>query len=61
MLMSIEEIRQALTDRKTAAVANATNLHPHTIRAIRSGKKASVSSETLKKLTDYFYRGVRGA
>lgn len=57
MLLSVEELREALRDRKTLVVAKACNIHPQTIREIKNGKKRIFSSETLEKLSRYFGEG----
>lgn len=50
-MMTIEEIRQALNDRKLTAVADATGLHYQTVWRVANGSGASY--DTIKTLSDY--------
>jgi len=54
-MLTIEEIRVALVDRRPSVVAEMTGLHANTIANIRDGRKAP-SYETLRKLSDYLAR-----
>lgn len=51
-MMSIEEIKALLADRRPAIVAEKTGLSQPTIRAAREGRDVSMS--TLRKLSEYF-------
>jgi transcriptional regulator with XRE-family HTH domain len=50
--MEIHQIRNALSDRIIAKVAEATGLNPHTIYRIKKGK-ANPNKSTLKLLSTY--------
>lgn len=50
-MLTIEEIRRALADRKLTAVADATGLHYQTVWRVANGNGASY--DTIKALSDY--------
>jgi len=52
-MMTLDEIRAALADRRLDRVAEATGLHENTIWAIRSGRNENPSYRTLRSLSDY--------
>lgn len=52
-MMSVEEIKNALHDRRPGIVANATGLHYNTIRDIRDGRCADPKHQTVKILSAY--------
>ena len=54
MILSVQQIRDKLSDRRLDVVSKATGLHVNTLHAIRSGKQTNVRSDTLVKLSDYF-------
>lgn len=56
-MLSLDQIRSALADRKITAVSAATGLHANTIRAIRRGLNDNPSLKTMKVLSDYLKRG----
>jgi transcriptional regulator with XRE-family HTH domain len=51
--MSLEEIRQALQDRRLSMVADATGLHYNTVRAISAGENNNPTHETMRLLSEY--------
>jgi transcriptional regulator with XRE-family HTH domain len=51
--MTIDEIREALRDRKLTLVAQATGLHENTIYRIASGRNQNPSYDTIRKLVEY--------
>lgn len=53
MLMTLDQIRDALQDRMPSKVADATGLHYNTIRDVRDNPQANPSYETVRKLSDY--------
>jgi len=53
-MLTIEEIRNMLLDRRLAMVADATGIHYATIQAIKSGRVTNPSYETVKALSEYF-------
>mgnify|MGYP003633350155 CR=1 FL=1 len=57
-MLSLDQIKSALADRKITAVSAATGLHANTIRAIRRGLNDNPSLKTMRVLSDYLKRGV---
>ena len=55
-ILTIDDIRTKLHDRRLEVVAVATGLHYNTLRQIRDNKQQNVKYETLEKLSAYFYR-----
>jgi len=55
-LLTIEQVKQKLQDRRLEVVALATGLHYNTLRYIRDTKQTNVQYATLQKLSDYFAR-----
>ena len=55
-LLTIEQVKQKLQDRRLEVVALATGLHCNTLRYIRDTKQTNVQYATLQKLSDYFAR-----
>ena len=53
-LLTIEQIKHKLQDRRLEVVALATGLHYNTLRYIRDTKQTNVQYATLQKLSDYF-------
>ena len=53
-MMTLEEVREKLVDRRIDMVADATGLHYGTVQEIRSGKNDNPSYKTVKALSDYF-------
>ena len=52
--MTVEQLREALQDRRLGVIAERTGVSENTIRTIRDGKNTSPSRLTLRVLTDYF-------
>jgi transcriptional regulator with XRE-family HTH domain len=52
-MMTIEEIRLALQDRRLTAIAQATGLHYNTVSAIKRGDQLNPSYDTLSRLSAY--------
>ena len=52
-MLTLEQIRQRLQDRRTDAVAQATGLHYNTVRDVRSNPDANPTYKVLKALSDY--------
>lgn len=52
-MMTLEQIKQALTDRRPSMVAEATNVHVNTIRQIRDGENTNPTYNVLSALSDY--------
>lgn len=53
-MLTIEQIRLALRDRRISMVSAATGLHYNTIRALRDNESANPSYKVMKALSDYF-------
>ncbi len=51
-MMTVEEIRAALVDRRLSIIAEKTGLHPNTIANIRDGKVVP-AYPTLEALSSY--------
>jgi len=52
-MMTLEQIRNALSDRMPAKVAEATGLHYNTIREVRDNPSANPTYKVLVALSDY--------
>jgi hypothetical protein len=52
-MLTLDEIRQALKDRRPGMVAQATGLHLNTVRDVRDSKSVNPSYKVLKALSDY--------
>lgn len=52
-MMTVEQVKEALADRRIPLVSEATGLHYNTIKNIRDGITTDPGSSTLKKLSDY--------
>jgi len=53
-VMDIDELIEALQDRKLSLVAEATGIHPNTLSDIKNGRSDNPTLKTLKALSDYF-------
>jgi len=56
-MMTLENIRDALKDRKLSVVARKTGLHYNVVHSFASGRVKNPSYETVIKLTEYIRRG----
>ena len=52
-MMSLEQIRDALKDRRIDIVARAAGVHPNTVRDLRDNPKANPTWRTLDALSRY--------
>lgn len=52
-MLTLDQIRAALRDRRLAKVAEATGLHYNTIREVRDNPKANPTYKVIKVLSDY--------
>lgn len=52
-MMTLEQVRQGLQDRKLRAVAQATGLAYDTVWRVATGRMERVSYDTVKALSDY--------
>jgi transcriptional regulator with XRE-family HTH domain len=53
-MMTLEQIKEQLQDRRLEAVSKATEVHRNTLAAIRDGKNENPTYTVLRKLSDYF-------
>lgn len=53
-MLTLEDIRKRLEDRRWTLVAEATKLHYNTVRNIATGDNKNPTYEVLKALSDYF-------
>lgn len=59
-MLSIEEIKNALQDRRPMIVSEKTGLTIPTITGIRDGRNENPTLDTMKRLSDYL-QGVSNA
>jgi hypothetical protein len=52
-MMTLEQIKEALRDRRPGIVAEATGLHLNTVRDVRDNQEANPTYKVLKALSDY--------
>ena len=52
-MLTLDQIKTHLADRKLEAVAAATNIHRNTIAAIKNGKNENPSYTVMRRLSDY--------
>lgn len=52
-MLTLEQIRHALRDRRPGMVAEATGLHLNTVRDVRDNPDANPTYKVLKALSDY--------
>lgn len=52
-MLTIEEVRKRISDRKPAVIATATGLSYDTVWRVQRGDFKQVSYETVKALSDY--------
>lgn len=57
-IMPLENIVEALKDRKLTVVARETDIHYNTIYSIASGKNLDPSYRVVKSLSEYLNQGV---
>lgn len=56
MLLSLEQIKAALADRRISSVAAATGLHANTLHQIKKGINVNPSLRTVTILSQYLIR-----
>ena len=52
-MLTLDQIRAALRDRRLSKVAEATGLHYNTIREVRDNPDANPTYKVIKALSDY--------
>ncbi|CAB4166137.1 hypothetical protein UFOVP845_13 [uncultured Caudovirales phage] len=53
-VLTLNEIKRLLADRRLDIVSSATGVHRNTLAAIRDGKNDNPTHRTLQSLSDYF-------
>lgn len=53
-VLTLNDIKRLLADRRLDIVSNATGVHRNTLAAIRDGKNDNPTFKTLQSLSDYF-------
>lgn len=53
-MLTLEELRHALKDRRIPLIAQATGLHYNTVADVRDNEDANPTYKVLKALNDYF-------
>ncbi len=52
-MLTLEQIREQLQDRRLTVIAERTKLHPNTLRDIRNNSDCNPSHRVLAALSDY--------
>ena len=52
-MLTLEEIREKLSDRRLGLVADATGLHLNTVRQVRDNAEANPTYKVIRALSDY--------
>jgi len=52
-MLTLQQIRQQLQDRRLSVVSERTGLHPNTLRDIRNNADCNPSHRVLAALSDY--------
>jgi hypothetical protein len=58
-LLTVDEIRDALKDRRISVVADATGLTYPTIKRLADGLDVDFSMKTIQKISDYILNDAR--
>lgn len=53
-MLTLDEIKKRLADRRIDIVAERTGIHRNTLSAIRDGRTTNPSYETICRLSEYF-------
>lgn len=53
-MLTLEQIRDLLKDRRVSMIAKETGIHFNTIRDIRDNDKANPTYRVITKLSEYF-------
>ena len=59
-MMTIEQIRDLLADRKLNIIAEKTGIHYNTVRNIANGDGEGASYRTIRVLSDFFMDAKNG-
>ena len=60
-MLTLEQIRSQLQDRRLTVVAERTGLHPNTLRDIRNNAQCNPSHRVLAALSDYLTGSAQAA
>lgn len=52
-MLTLDEIKRLLTDRRLDIVSSATSISRNTLAAIRDGKNQNPTLRTMQRLSDY--------
>lgn len=55
-MLTLDQIREALRDRRLAKVAESTGLHYNTIREVRDNPNANPTYKVIRALSNYLTR-----
>lgn len=55
-MLTIDEVREKLRDRRLTVVADETGLAYDTVRRVAAGKFINISYETVARLSEYLER-----
>ena len=55
-MLTIDEVREKLRDRRLTVVADETGLAYDTVRRVAAGKFINISYETVSRLSEYLER-----
>lgn len=53
-MLNLQQLKALLQDRKLSSVAEATGLHPNTLREIKDGINTNPTLRTMEALNSYF-------
>lgn len=56
-MLTLEQVRERLADRKLTVVAEKTGLHYQTVLRVRKGQFKDISYNVIKSLSDYLLGG----
>lgn len=51
--MTLDQVQEALKDRRIKMVSEATGLHPNTLAKLRDGRNTNPTYEVMVKLSEY--------
>ena len=60
-MLTLEQIRDQLQDRRLTIVAERTKLHPNTLRDIRNNPQCNPSHRVLSALSEYLTSSAQAA
>ena len=54
IMLTVEQLREKMMDRRLEVVSTRTGLHYNTLLAIRDGRQTSIKHDTFVRLSNYF-------